>query len=273
MRDDPRRKSLEDLFEEPGKTVLTAHRGWSGQYPENTLNAFEKAVEAGVDIVEFDVRETADGEFVVIHDPTLERTTNGAGPVSQKRLSELKRLNASFWVGPHDTGYRATAPLNDETIPTLEEAFYCLSGTVCMNVQVYVNKPASLEKIVRMYDQHDLYGFAFLHLESFAAADHVRHLNPGVAICVSEERDNLNRHLLFGVDFVQPRVHHLTSTYVEKLKSVRLKANIFYANTREDTEKLLDQGIRGIITDCPDVVSDTIRAHILSRTLPVETET
>ncbi|OGV51757.1 MAG: hypothetical protein A2017_10480 [Lentisphaerae bacterium GWF2_44_16] len=97
---------MQNLYKIPGKTVITAHRGMSGLYPENTMMAFEKAVEFGVDIVEFDVRLSGDGVPVILHDAALDRTTDGSGPVSSFSISELRKLNASFWKGPHNTGCR-----------------------------------------------------------------------------------------------------------------------------------------------------------------------
>ena len=72
-----------------------AHRGFKGKYPENTMLAFNKAIEAGADGIEFDVHLSKDGEIVIIHDETLERTTDGSGLVGEKTLAQLKKLNAS----------------------------------------------------------------------------------------------------------------------------------------------------------------------------------
>lgn len=135
--------------------VVSAHRGYSSRYPENTLLAFEKAVELGVDIVEFDVRESSDGELVIIHDAMLDRTTDGSGPVNSHSLVELKRLNAACWRGPHDTGMRIDSPSSAERIPTLEEALSALSGKVGLNIQVYTNRQDSLEAIIKLYLKYE----------------------------------------------------------------------------------------------------------------------
>ena len=73
---------------------VAAHRGFSGEYPENTMLAFKEAIKLGVDQIETDVRITKDNELVLIHDSTLERTTNGSGKVCDYTLSELKQLDA-----------------------------------------------------------------------------------------------------------------------------------------------------------------------------------
>ncbi|MBQ6823115.1 MAG: glycerophosphodiester phosphodiesterase, partial [Clostridia bacterium] len=73
---------------------VAAHRGWSAKYPENTMEAFRAAVEAEVDQIETDVRITKDGELVLIHDATVDRTTNGSGKVCEMTLAELQALDA-----------------------------------------------------------------------------------------------------------------------------------------------------------------------------------
>ncbi len=243
-----------------GKPVVTAHRGFSGQYPENTLLAFTKALERGVDIIEFDVRETSDGALVVIHDSRLDRTTDGGGPVNQHRLSELKRLNAAYWRGPHDTGTRTAVPACEAGIPTLEETLTALAGRVGLNIQVYTDHRASLEQIVRLYLDHDLRASGFLMLRTFSEGALVRARSPDVAICIGEDRANLPRHLAFGVDYIQPTRNCLTERYVRDLMESGIPANVFFANDTGTMSSLLQQGIPGIMTDVPDVLIDLIAA-------------
>jgi glycerophosphoryl diester phosphodiesterase len=104
--------------------AVVAHRGASIDHPENTIRAFEAAVEAGADFVELDVRLTADAVPVVLHDFDLSRTTDGSGLVHQLTLAEVKRLDAS-----RGRGARAE-------VPTLREALEALSGRVGVNVEI-----------------------------------------------------------------------------------------------------------------------------------------
>lgn len=83
---------------------VAAHRGWSAKYPENTMIAFEKAVEAGVDQIETDIRITKDGELVLIHDSTVDRTTDGTGKVCEYTLEQLQTLDAGSWMGAEFVG-------------------------------------------------------------------------------------------------------------------------------------------------------------------------
>ena len=97
--------------------IRIAHRGASGNAPENTLAAFKKAIEIGVDAVELDLHGSADGEVVVIHDASLDRTTDHGGTVNQTALETIKQADAGSWFAPEFAG---------EPVPTLTEALECI---------------------------------------------------------------------------------------------------------------------------------------------------
>ena len=107
---------------------IFAHRGFSGKYPENTMIAFEKAVEIGVDGIELDVHLTKDNELVIIHDEDVKRTTNGEGLVKDMTLEELKKLDASAtFVGQYGVN----------PIPTLREYFELVKDTnIITNIEL-----------------------------------------------------------------------------------------------------------------------------------------
>ncbi|WP_026369197.1 glycerophosphodiester phosphodiesterase [Kallotenue papyrolyticum] len=106
---------------------LIGHRGASGYAPENTMASFERAVAMGVDAIELDVHPTRDGELVVIHDPTLERTTNGRGLVSAHTLAELQQLDAGSWFDPAFAG---------ERIPSLSEVLAWARGRTKVVIEI-----------------------------------------------------------------------------------------------------------------------------------------
>lgn len=85
---------------------VAAHRGWSSKYPENTMEAIKAAIDLGVDQIETDIRVTKDGELVLFHDATVDRTTNGTGKVCDYTLAELKQLDAGSWKAPEYAGYQ-----------------------------------------------------------------------------------------------------------------------------------------------------------------------
>jgi glycerophosphoryl diester phosphodiesterase len=104
-----------------------AHRGASAYAPENTLAAFQLALEQGAPAIEFDVKLTADRHVIVIHDSTLDRTTNGEGAVNVRPLAAIKQFDAGGWFGEDFKG---------ERIPTLDEVFSALGGKIFMNVEL-----------------------------------------------------------------------------------------------------------------------------------------
>lgn len=112
-----------DAYAEGVRPLVIAHRGASGTAPENTLAAFRRAVACGADMVELDVQLTLDGEVVVVHDFTLDRTTDGTGTVGASSLAEIRRLDAGAWFGNAFRG---------EAVPTLGEVL----GAVGLPVNV-----------------------------------------------------------------------------------------------------------------------------------------
>ena len=125
---------------------IIGHRGAAGLAPENTLVSFEKALTDGADLIEIDVRETKDGEILIFHDSTLERTTNGQGEVQQRSLNELKKFDAGYWFTP-DGG--KTYPFRGQriTIPTLEE-FFTTFPSVKATIEIKEASPVFIERLI-----------------------------------------------------------------------------------------------------------------------------
>lgn len=110
--------------ERPARPMVVAHRGASLGQPENTIEAFEAAIDAGSDAVEFDVRMTADGVAVVMHDPDVSRTTDGTGLVPELTLADIRRLRIALPGG------------GAAGVPTLEEALRCLAGRAAADIEI-----------------------------------------------------------------------------------------------------------------------------------------
>ncbi len=115
------------------RPLVIAHRGYSARYPENTLAAFAAALEIEADAIELDITLTADRQLVVIHDETLDRTTNGSGLVRNHTLSELRQLDAGSWFDSRFSG---------ERIPTLIEVLDLVQNRILLNVEI---KPEAYE--------------------------------------------------------------------------------------------------------------------------------
>jgi glycerophosphoryl diester phosphodiesterase len=123
-----------------------AHRGYSARYPENTLPAFEKAIEAGADMIEFDVHLSRDGELVVIHDDRIDRTSDGTGRVVDQTLAELRRF--SYNNGMPEQGFVG--------IPTLEEVIDLAGNRAMLNIEIKncpIRHPGIEKRIVDLLDR------------------------------------------------------------------------------------------------------------------------
>jgi glycerophosphoryl diester phosphodiesterase len=124
-----------------------AHRGFSKAAPENTMAAYKKAIELGPDFMECDVRRTKDGQLIVIHDKTVDRTTNGKGLVADMTIAELRQLDAGSWFGPEFAG---------EKLPTLEEALDLSKGKVVLVIEI--KEEGTEDRVVEMIKSREMSG-------------------------------------------------------------------------------------------------------------------
>ena len=128
---------------------LIAHRGVSADYPGNTIPAFEKALELPVDAIEFDVHPTRDGALVITHDDSLERCSNGRGPVAEHSLEELRRLDFGAWLDPRFAGTR---------IPTFEELLDLVEAKrpgLYLCVELKENNRECARKVIRELERRN----------------------------------------------------------------------------------------------------------------------
>lgn len=256
---------LRRLYADPRKVVITAHRGFSARYPENTMPSFRAALELGADILEFDLRGTRDRVPVILHDATLDRTSDATGSPNACTLVELKRHNFSFWKGPQvGGGRRLSQPARRAvTIPSFQELLDALAGKIGLNIQVYETEKDLLKEICRLYREYDLYASGYLMMSTYREAELVRRLDPKIVLCVGEDQgrmnlDSLRRQQAFGCRYIQPGRDDMNAEFCRQAKSLGLLANMFYSNTDADNRKYIGLGLRGILTDYPDRLKKTV---------------
>lgn len=167
------------MKKEQRTTLIFAHRGASGEYPENTILAFRKAEEQGVDGLEFDVQLTKDQIPVVIHDEKLGRTTDGQGWVKDHTLAELKRLDAGSWKDPSFQG---------EQTPSLEEVLDWAAGTsLQLNIELktgVVPYPGLVSIVVEMIQRFQLENRVILSSFNHYSLVEVRKLHPEIETAI-----------------------------------------------------------------------------------------
>ena len=234
--------------------VIAAHRGSSGSAPENTLAAFRVAVKAGVDMIELDVRLTADRHLVVFHDRRLGRTADGSGPVWMKTLAEMRALDAGSWFGHRFRG---------EKVPTLHEVFRTVPRRVAINIEVKTDgdprKKADLEEILLATIRGETEGRTIL-VSSFNHAllrrlhRRAPQLRLGALLMpvrdVARRSSALSRRL--GVSaFVCSRTR-LRKRLVRTAHRNNLTVMVYGVNTARHFARARRFGVDGVITDFPE---------------------
>ncbi len=172
---------------------IGGHRGASAVRPENTLAAFQEAVRLGAVMVELDLRGTADGHVVAMHDASIDRTTDGTGLVAELTLAQLKRLDAGRHAGPEFAG---------EPIPTLEEVLDWAPDGVLLNLQIKARERIA-QQVTRLLVTRGLERGAFLSCRSTARRD-ARTVNPAVPICSLSRKKTRRQYVEYAI---QERAH------------------------------------------------------------------
>jgi glycerophosphoryl diester phosphodiesterase len=263
---------LEELYKDPKKIVVTSHRGFSGRFPENTLLAFKKAAEAGSDMIEFDIRGTKEREPVILHDSSIDRTSNGSGKLVDYTILELKEFNFSLpntsrgeFTDYKDSGHSDITNFKHPniTIPTLKEALETIPENIALNIQIKETDDPLINKICYLFDEFSLYDRAYLTLSTFEDAAEIKKINPLINVCILERKRKFDIKLVkkmqeFGCKYIQPRYEYVTPKLCTLIKEMELYANMYYSDTTEDNKKYIGYGIKGILTNYPDILIDTI---------------
>jgi glycerophosphoryl diester phosphodiesterase len=241
----------------PGPLVI-AHRGASRGAPENTLAAFRLAAEMGADAVELDAWLSADGAVVVHHDLTLDRTTNGAGKVAERSLTELKAFDAGAKFGPRFAG---------ERIPILDEVFEAVGRLVLINIELK-NYESVFDRlaqaVVRIVRRHGLERRVLLSSFNPFALRTARRLAPEVPRALLEwhgqkawMRAAVRRLTAFEAYHPQDAMTDRMTIADQHARGRRV--NVWTVNEVERMRELLLLGCDGLITDVPDVARQAVR--------------
>lgn len=229
--------------------TVCAHRGASGTFPENTLRAFREAIALSCGMVEFDVRMTSDGECVILHDPTVDRTTAGTGPVWELTLAQVKRLDAGGKFGKQFTG---------ERIPTLTETLDLVADRLQLNIHVYPG-PDDGEEIVRRVcreiEDRNLEESTFI-TGMDDVMDLARSYDPLVWRCNLSRQESPQNYVASCIEFgcycMQPSNGIVTRELCEAAHAAGLRVHPFYADDETEMVRLIECGVDGILTNYPE---------------------
>ena len=248
----------------PNHPLVIAHRGGAKLWPENTLVGFHAASEIGVDLLEMDIHSSADGVLVVIHDDTVDRTTDGQGQIHDLSLAQIKRLDAGYhWTSDEGLSY----PFRGQgiEIPTLEEVFGELSGYP-MNIEIKQAEPSIVVQFCEMLRAHNIQERVLVASFDPDTLVDFRKACPEVATSTtsSEVRviyflSQAGLGILFRPNAEAVQVPEYSGNYHvlnEKLMKAahqkKLRVQAYTINNVNDMRRLLEAGVDGLITDYPD---------------------
>lgn len=235
------------------RPMVIAHRGFSGRYPENTLRAFNEALKLPVDAIELDVRRTKDSVLVVIHDETVDRTTNGRGRVRNLNWSEIQKLDAGSWKGSEFAG---------ERIPRVEEALKLINGQKAVFLEI--KEPETAEQVIRTLRRLD--AFSWVKIGSFhsQAIATVKKLAPEISsslIGSAKVGANDKTFAAFVEEALKCGANSITVNYAgltpERVRYCHQRCifvGTWTVNDAEVAKQMIAMGVDAIASDFPDIV-------------------
>jgi len=222
--------------------LIIGHRGAKGHAPENTLISFQKALDLGVDGMELDVHLSADNQIMVIHDETVNRTTNGDGFVNQLSLQELKSLQIA----------------DEHQIPTLAEVLDLVDRKIFINIELKGKDTAKpILALIEKYIATKNWNYNSFLISSFDwnALQEVHQLNPKIALGVLTETDvdlAIGFAQFINAKSIHPYFHLLDKENTMLMQQKGFQVFPWTVNEPEDIQKIKSYTVNGIITDFPD---------------------
>ena len=260
------------FFDGP-KPRLFGHRGASGEAPENTMAAFQRAVDLGVEYIELDVQAAKDGPIMVIHDGTIERTTNGLGGVSAYSLAALQQLDAGYRFSPDD-GKTLPFRASDVIIPSLREVLGSFPN-VKFTVEIKQSDPPIEEQVIAVVRDCSKADDVSLASEHDAVLVRARALAPDIPtnLGYSEVADFIQRVATGQLEGYQPPGQALqippkyqdialvTEQTVAAAHRLGLEIHVWTINDPHEMNSLLDLGVDGVMSDFPGRLLELVKGR------------
>ena len=237
---------------------IFAHRGYSGKYPENTMLAFEGALKLSVNGIELDVHKTKDGKLAAIHDESIDRTFLGNGLVKDYDLRDLKKLEN------RDEKFRENI---DSIIGTLEEVILLVSfkDDFVLNIELktdVIHYNGIEEDVLEMLDSYDMIENTIISSFNHESLKICKKINKNIktAVLYSEPiEDIVNYAKELEVYAIHPDYKLVDKSLIKKCHENNILVNAYTVNEKEDIERLIEEGIDGIITDYPNIALEILK--------------
>lgn len=247
---------MPDSFLSARRTLNIAHRGASAVAPENTLAAFEKAAEVGADGIELDVRLCADGVPVVIHDATVDGTTDGSGRVAKMTLTQLKQLDAGGWFDPAFAG---------ETIPTLAETLAGVGKRLLLNIELKgegMLDGGLTQAVVDLVEQYGLAERVLLSSFNPLVLRRVQRIAPQIPTGLLYASASLPRFVSLASPrphtALHPHVSLVSADHVNWIRRRNYRMHVWTVDDPSEMRRLIECDVDGIITNVPDRLHDLL---------------
>ena len=239
-----------------------AHRGFSSQYPENTILAFQKALDINVPHMEFDLQVTADNHIVIMHDRTVDRTTNGSGKVSDLTLAQIKQLDAGSHLDPKFAG---------EKVPTFDELLTFLGGKSRMAVELKFEGNDHIPAVLDAISSHNLIDQVSISSFDLPKLPEIKRLNPAFSTTALLSPKTHPSHkwldlaLDLSVDVFGPQHESVTQEMIDRAHKHDMLVRCWGLGKDQGPalERIIDLGADGLTTDCPDILQAILQRRNL----------
>ncbi len=266
--------TVEPLTERPfplaRRPFNIAHRGGAGVWPENTLYAFRHAYELGVDVLELDVHSTADGQIVVIHDDSVDRTSNGSGKVEDMTLADLRKLDFSTKFLP--AANRASVQNGRVGILTLQEVFAQFPDCY-INIEIKTDSPQFASRVIDLINWSGMIDRVLLNSFHPRIAKIIEQQAEGIAKGASKAEirqmvilsrlglAKLHRPAAnaYQVPVSRNGVEIVTPAFVRAAHDLGQEVHVWTIDDSTEMRRLLKMGVDGIMTDRPDILAEVLK--------------
>jgi len=231
------------------RPLVMAHRGARDVAPENTLVAFRAAIELGADAIELDVARCASGEIVVLHDDTVDRTTNGSGRLDALAFGALRELDAGSWFDPRFAG---------EPIPSLAEVLDAVGGRIRLNIELKRQRRGAepMEaQVAEMLRRRGLVPQTIVSSFDPGALKRLRHVAPEIprALIYARDMPIPLRHawprLWLAPQALHPHWEMVDGDYMHRARRAGYRVNVWTVNEAADMERMISLSVDALITD------------------------
>lgn len=241
-------------------TQITSHRGSSKYCPENTMSAFNQAVDEMTDCIEIDIRQTLDGEFVIMHDLSLKRTTGVNQNVNMLTLEQIKELDAGSWKSSEYKG---------EKVPELSEVLDFAHGTVRLNIELKTseNDIDFAKKLVELIEEYGMEDECVVSSFDYKVLKEIKALNENIKTGYILSVAYGDYYTMDYVDFFSVNYSFVNSEMVIRAHDAGKKVSAWTVNSKKILKQMIDAGVDDIITDNPLLAREVIYSQNTSTTM------